>query len=258
MEKVDYLKLSEQYAGFMVAIGGVGITVLALVLSFGPESPTPIGVTSRSFLVGSLVVATVTCFIGAQMMAETAAFTQFYKNKQMDTGIRLFLLASTNIFIAAILLLFSLILLPQSSGRVHVASFAPISITIFLIIIGAALYWMILGVYFRVCIEEGKKIVWWALVIGLIWGVMLYSFSPSERYPQWTLRIETLLWLTFLPSIVSTVGSLIWFAWIFKKGKAIYLQEARVGEVWFFTLAITVSYASLVAAGIEILLGKQS
>lgn len=155
MENVDYLKLSEQYAGFLVAIGGVGITVLALVLSFGSELSTPTKVTARSFLVVALVVATITCFIGAHMMAETAAFTQFYKNERTDTGTRLFLLASTNIFVAAIFLLFSLILLPQSSGRIHVASFAPISITIFLMIIGAAIYWMILGVNYRA--RSGKR-----------------------------------------------------------------------------------------------------
>ena len=75
MEAVDYLKLSEQYATFLVAVGGVSITVLALVLSWGSdpvEPPAEIG--SRSFLVAALIVATIACFIGAHMMAETAAF----------------------------------------------------------------------------------------------------------------------------------------------------------------------------------------
>lgn len=68
MEHVDYQKLSEQYASFLVAVGGVSITVLTLVLSLSPnpKDPPPAEGDSRSFLVVALILAALSCFIGAQ------------------------------------------------------------------------------------------------------------------------------------------------------------------------------------------------
>src|SRR5712692_3161581 len=62
--KVRYQKLSEQYANFLVAVGGVSITVLALVLSLGSASSgsSPAERYSRAFLVVALLTATVSCF----------------------------------------------------------------------------------------------------------------------------------------------------------------------------------------------------
>jgi hypothetical protein len=37
MDYVDYQKLAEQYASFLVAVGGISITVLAIVLTLRPE-----------------------------------------------------------------------------------------------------------------------------------------------------------------------------------------------------------------------------
>ncbi len=80
--EVDYLKLSEQYASFLVAAGGVSITVLTLVLSFGSESAN--GKDLRTFLAAALVVAIISCFTGAHMMAETASFIS-YKPKPLPS-----------------------------------------------------------------------------------------------------------------------------------------------------------------------------
>lgn len=274
MKTVDYLKLSEQYASFLVAVGGVSITVLTLVLSLGPDLPTPTEVNSRSFLVAALVVATVTCFIGASMMAETAAFISNAKDNAKNTakeivpGARLFLLASTNIFIAIILVLFALMLLPSSSRRVHAVSLAPISVGVFWIIILAALYWMIIAAKHRMPMPQSvfatrARMPYFlkecfvrssvcatssSIIIALVLGVILYCQQISNEY---------LLWIVFAPSALSMVISLVWFVWIFKEGDTIRLDKARIQDIWFFSLAITLSYAPLVVAGIKIVLCKQ-
>lgn len=269
MKKVDYLKLSEQYASFLVAVGGVSITVLTLVLTFGSESLTP-KVNSRSFLVAALVVATVACFIGAHMLAETAAFISNAKEKAKEiaerkqdntsqlgplpspeeivSGVRLFLLASTNIFIAIILVLFALMLLPTSSRRVDAASLAPISVGVFLVIVAVAVYWMILAAKYRVPVSQSGRATWSSIIILSELGVILYSLPISN---------EWLLCIAFAPSALSTVISLVWFSWIFKEGNAIRLHKARNQDIWFFSLAISLSYTPLVVAGIKIMLGKQ-
>lgn len=109
-----------------MAVGGVSITVLTLVLSFDPyhfdpyQKPDPdisealikTGKSALMFLVAALIVATVSGFVGAHMMAETAAFFTDFEKKKDETkrplGQRLFVLATTNIFIAIALVLFSI------------------------------------------------------------------------------------------------------------------------------------------------------
>jgi hypothetical protein len=268
METVDYLKLSEQYASFLVAVGGVSITVLTLVLSLGSDLQTPTKVNSRSFLVAALAVATITCFIGAHMMAETAAFIEFHNKTQppSPTGERLFLLATINIFIAIILVLFALMLLPMSSRRVHAASITPFSVGIFLIILGVALYWMILAACYRMPVPQSALAISLAVLMGLLWGGLLWVLPEPNKYSRWisskkrlrwTGRMEGLLLLTFAPSAFSATLSLIWFAWIFSEGNTIHLHKARNQDIWFFCIAIALSYAPLVVAAIKTMLGKQ-
>jgi NADH:ubiquinone oxidoreductase subunit 6 (subunit J) len=267
MQKVDYLKLSDRYASFLVAVGGVSITVLALVLTLGSDTKVPTEVNSRSFLVAALVVATVTCFVGAHMMAETAAFISNSKQmverervnnfwgldsppsatEEIVSDNRLFLLASTNIFIATILVLFALMLLPASSGRVHAESLAPISVGVFLVIVVVALYWMILAGYYRMAAPGNGYAIWLPILVGILCGSLLCFFPKSP---------EHLLWVTFMPSALSTVVSMVWFASIFKKGDTLSLHKAHIQDVWFFSLAITLSYAPLVVVGLKTICGK--
>lgn len=242
MGTVDYQKLSEQYAGFLVAVGGVSITVLALVLSFDSKPDAASGVSLRSFLVVALVVATVTCFIGAHMMAETAAFIAFHKN---ESGARLFLLASANIFIAIILVLFALMLLPKSSGKVDAAGLAKISFWLFLLITFGAAYWMVLAAYHRVPVAGSGWAIWSPLALGSVLGFVVYLLPLSK---------SCMLWIAFTPSAISTFASLVGFAWIFKEGDKARLLKACIQDIWFFSSVISFSYAPLVVAGIRTML----
>jgi hypothetical protein len=88
--QVDYLKLSELYASFLAALGGVSITVLTLGLALSEKL-----VLSR-FGVAALFVATISCFTGAHLMAETVAFISGSKSelRNLLVGARLSLIAS--------------------------------------------------------------------------------------------------------------------------------------------------------------------
>jgi hypothetical protein len=281
MEFVDYQKLAEQYASFLVAIGGVSITVLALVLTLTPksgESPELTEPGPRTFLVIALIVATLSCFVGAQMMAETAAFTNYTEPVKCDAdnkpvgcinytkpvppaiypetvtftrppkkADRLFLLASSNIFVAIILVFFALMLIPRLSHTVHLQSLKPIPYLFFLIVAGA-LYWAIFAGQYRMIVDGRGRAIILALVISLIWGFSLYKLRIPKRWQ---------LWATFAPSALLTVFSLAWFTWLYTDGDQKSLLEATIYEVWFFSISIGLSYAALVATGIKIVLGKQ-
>lgn len=238
----DYLKLSEQYASFLVAVGGVSITVLALVLSFGPTSVRPdpesesesAELDLRAFLVAALVVATVSCFIGAQMMAETAAFINYSKGTSL--GERLFLLASANIFIAISLVLFSLMLLLTISGRVDATIIKPLAVWVFRLVLVGAVGWVILAAKYRMPAPSG----WLASVppalISVVWGIIIYRSKNMSR--------KRLLSLSFIPIVSFTVLLLLYFAWTFADGGKVHDRD-----IFLFSFAITFSYTSLIVAG---------
>lgn len=235
MRQVDYLKLSEQYASFLVAIGGVSITVLTLVLSFNPESARP---ELTAFLVAALIVATVSCFAGAHMMAETAAYITYFKERV--SGERLFLLASTNIFIAIILVLFALMLLPTASGKVHEDyqdSIKLISVSVFAVVVIAAICWMARASIYRMPAPKGWRAIMPAVVLGALWIVGLCVYLIPHNW---------LLQASFIPIIFFTVVSLVYFTWTFKNG-----GEASNFDIFFFSSAIILTYISLVVAGIK-------
>lgn len=288
MGKVDYLMLSQQYANFLVAVGGVSITALTLVLSLSGKSKAKMGLaegTARAFLVAALSVATVCCFIGAQMMAETAASISFLREHPpappcddllLHLGQRLFLLASTNIFIAAVLVLFALMLLPTVSGEKQAANLSVISFSVFALIVLGAIYWMIRASRYRMPAPGGRTIIASASALSVLWGVILSLFitarfiivrtkikmpSIASRllpkkllnyvrrlvYDQ-KLRNKYLLTGTFMPMLFFTVFSLLMFAKTFGEG-----EKSRDRDIFFFTFAVTFSYISLIMASIKIM-----
>jgi len=266
MKDVDYVKLSEQYASFLVAIGGVSITALALVLSLGSTLNKR---ESGPFLVFALVVATVSCFIGSHMMAETAAFIQYSKERLkvanpkaeippsgVPLGKRLFLLASTNIFVAVVLVLFALMLLPTAFDiqfdNLTAASINLISFVIFATVVLGALCWMFLAAFHRTRLKGTFR----RIPAKRTWGVVYSAIGT-------VLAVATALWLiqtynknlllgfTFIPIALTTGASLLYFAIIFKNSHEAYNRELRLGEICFFSSAITLSYTCLVFAGIR-------
>jgi len=239
MKEVDYQKLSEQYASFLVAVGGVSITVLTLVLSLGQSSRPDL----TEYLVATLLVATVSCFIGAQMMAETSASIIYHKKMESEgtsikdppLGERLFLLASTNIFISVLLVAFASMLLPAASGKVNPTNIKPVAVLIFALVLAGALCWLILAYKYRMPPPGGMRVIWPALVLGAGWCVFLI-FLPYV----WLLRS------VFISITLFSAASLVYFAWTFKKG-----GKANDEDICFFSTAVLLSYISLTVASIK-------
>jgi uncharacterized membrane-anchored protein len=154
----DFRKLAGQYASFFTALGGVCITVLTLILAL---ERVPNRADLHSVLVASLIVATVVSFIGAHLMAETAASIRQpvtsvetspptsvnespagEKETPLWVGGRLFLLASINIYLGVILTSFSLLLLPATYDKLNAREITLITLTVFLVVVVSAYYWM--------------------------------------------------------------------------------------------------------------------
>lgn len=233
--EVDYSKLSEQYGNFLIAMGGVSITILTVILTFSSKK-------KNIFLVAALIVSTISCFTGAHMMAETAAFVSKYKD--ISSGERLFLLASTNIFIAVVLVIFALMLLPIISLKVDVPSIKPISFSVFVFVIIAVLNSVVLS-YYRMPAPEGWFPIETAFAVGLALTVMLFILLERER-----LRKKTLLWLSFISISFFTLVLFGWFGWTFP-----YTLD-NGGKVWnediyLFSLAITSTCAFLGVAATQ-------
>jgi hypothetical protein len=251
MGEVDFAKLSEQYASFLVAAGGVGITVLTLILGLTSEpaedNEKELVLRARLFLVAALIVATISCFVGAHMMAETAAYYT-HLSKLVETlpniiplGRRLFVLASSNIFIAIVLVLFSIILLPTATGKVELATkLKQLFRMAFLGILPGALLWMALAAIDRTGVG---KYGWLAIAIALAVGALIgiYCFKYKEPSPSYI----------FIFIVAYIAISLIYFASIFYLGKDCSRWRGIL-EVGLFSLGITTSYALLVWAHFKI------
>src|SRR6266446_6825450 len=233
--EVDYQKLSEQYASFLVAAGGVSITVLALVLTLGTETGEK---ELRTFLAAALIVATISSFTGAHMLSETASFISYSKGTQTPlSGERLFVLASINIYISVIVILFALMLLPKASGRVD-AAIRPISVSVFVFALTAVLCWMVFSITIRFPRLSGWRAILMIIAIFCLdglWGYLLYQFK------------DRLLLLSLIPILILILISLVSFTRAFKLD-----GEAHKLDVVFFVLAVTFSCVSLTAAAIKL------
>lgn len=262
MEKVDYLKLAEQYASFLVAIGGGSITTLAIVLSFGLRRPvkslTDLQKNSRTYLIAALIVATISCFIGAHMMAESAAFISYSRNetvackeketdefcigkpiaeyKKANWGERHFLLASTNIFVGAFLMLFALMQIPAIYNEEKDNEITRASRWLCVIIGAGILLLMGFVLYFR--LPESN--LYYPLKAALV-----ASFGYFEALYQ--IKKKWILSFTFIPTVILQVLLVLIFAWYFNIGGA-----ASFLDIFLCSLLPLICLASLVFTGLRL------
>ena len=232
--QVDYLKLSELYASFLAALGGVSITVLTLVLGLSLQ---PVAGNLSRFWVAALSVATISCFTGAHLMAETAAFIS--RSKESLVGARLFLLASINIYIAAMLLIFTVVLLTVKQVKW-------ISVLVFPFVLLITLCWMYVSATsrFEPAPTHPRKAAGLAICFGVAVGITMYKWAASPSCEN------CFLFASFVLSVVATALSFCYFVWISKS------EKDRKLDVWFYSLAIALSCLSLFGAGMGLVLRK--
>lgn len=106
MLQINNIELAKSYGQFMVALGGVSITVLTLVLTLRKEIADQ---RLFFFLNAALTVAAIVCFVGAHGMAEVSAIPEV----ELFGARRLYMVTSVNVYMAAALFLFALMLLPR-------------------------------------------------------------------------------------------------------------------------------------------------
>ncbi|MBT8421136.1 MAG: hypothetical protein KJO08_09775 [Gammaproteobacteria bacterium] len=134
----NFHKLSSEYRQWLTAMGAVNTTVLAFVLILTEKSSAAAGSGHYATLISSLFAGMFTCFIGSLLMGEAGSVS---KNKDAS---HLFMIASVNIHIAAILSFSSMMLLAIVHKNLLGGNNIPIVIFFMFLFIGlASLLWMI-------------------------------------------------------------------------------------------------------------------
>jgi heme/copper-type cytochrome/quinol oxidase subunit 2 len=238
----NYHKLAEQYGGFLVAIGGVSITVLTLVLSAwrilrrsdedeqrggkSESSGESEATNNRPALVISLIIATFCSFVGAQLMAEMVALETL--------GQTHFLLASVNIFIAVAVVIFAVMLLATEYRRDnrHMKGIRQMARRVFYAVLVSVFSWMIYSAFARMPAPHR----WLTPLTALAVGYLSFIYFRDRSGKNGKKLNENLLDTTFVAVIGFTVVSLLGFLlfllipiWPFFQGLT----------VWFFVFAIT-------------------
>jgi hypothetical protein len=260
---MDYGKLAELYGGFLVAIGGVSITVLTLVMSIWNlkidsaikgdgvsqnkqqvEVERAVNI-NRSALIKALIVATFCSFVGAHLMAETAAFVVGHPK---GFGARQFLLASMNIFIGVTLLMFALMLLATEYKKENqrLPGIRRLSVWVFVAVVFCVLWWMFVSIFWRMPPPHRVWTFLPALLVVLAMGVV-YAFSWKKPAVM-----EALLRHTFGLVISFILLSLIWFSCSLYEGSLMpdaVGGSVGSGEAVFFVATITFTCVSLLMSG---------
>lgn len=246
---MDYGKLAEQYGGFLVAIGGVSITVLTLVLSIwhlkrSPEENDTVSTASsnRPALITSLIIATFCCFVGAHLMAETSAFISSITQGtalKANVGARQFLLASINIFIGVTVVMFAVMLLATEYRKEDESSpgIRTMSMLVFCAVVGSVLWWMFFTIVARMPVSNEIWLSYVAVALVAFVGGLLVGLATLLKR-SWTLTG------TFFLIVGFTFFSLIYFS--------LSLRQFSLGlhrlDFAFFVAAITSTCIALMSS----------
>lgn len=255
---VDSVNLAQQYASFLVGLGGVSITVLTLVLALQQVNARRY---YHSHIVASLVVATIACFIGAHLMAETAAIVISTPKDCVNIPIDLpeisysFLLASISVYVAAMLFMFALMLLPTAYETKKANDLSreitPIGECGFLFVTFGALYWMIQTYGYTVYESKTLELSDWnGSYHFLTAAVILLAVSViklSVTYP----RTRKLHPLPYTILVLFLGVSLVLFASGY--AKPIVNKSLKLIYLEFFRLSITFSACALIGLWLKIM-----
>jgi hypothetical protein len=239
---INYGKLAEQYGSFLVAIGGVSITVLALVMYLWHLDKVEDYLTMhhRSTVIKALIVSTFCSFVGAHLLAETAAFIRGNELHDKGFGARQFLLASVNIFVAVPVVMFAVtVLATEYRKRQKLLGLRILSSGVFTAAVFCVLWWMIVSIFFRMPPPNKALLVYF---VGAIAVAALVLFLSLTNKPK---KMASLLNITFELIALSSVGSLILCS------LALYTTGDDVGfwEAIFFVITVTFTCLALLIQG---------
>jgi len=213
----DFQKLSSEYRQWLTAIGAVNTTVLAFVLILTEKGSAAASSEHYATLIGSLFVGMFTCFIGSLLMGEAGSVSE---NKEAS---HLFMIASVNIHIAAILFFSSMMLLAIVHRDLLGGSNIPIVIFSMFLFIGlASLLWavsMILYAWRRIKTPQATrkmlsiKLIGTAIAVAIIYYLLylIGNYAISSFPVAFT--------LCALSSVVSVIIFVIVSEFVMEKEK---------------------------------------
>ena len=286
MNKTDYLQLASQYASFLAAVGGVSITVLTVILSLGSKPSDKRARLSRIFLITALIVSTISCFIGAHMLGETAASVSYFKNvadacKEVNTfgcikeRVPEFTMptdcaddqpdechnkmwakfreetSGQRLFLLSSINIFISALLVLFAIMLLPTASSERNAAIKPISVWGSLF-VSVGVFIWLILAGINRLnpadTDHAVWPAVIWGVICVAalLTASRAYPS--TFWDYLLPTTFFPVILITCASFVYFGASFQ-----YSGRASDNEILCFGIAVLTSYALLIVAGIKLM-----
>jgi hypothetical protein len=241
---IAYEKLAEQYGSFLVAIGGVSITALALVMTLWHVEKVEDKETmhNRSAVIKALIVATFCSFVGAHLLAETAAFIAGgAEAKYQGGGARQFLLASVNIFVAVPVVMFAItVLATEFRKKQELVGLRLLSSGVFTAVVFCVLWWMIVSIFFRMSPRAMPPQIKFGL-IGLVLAVATLSLVLYRSLRNRVESMAFLLNITFALITLFSIASLIFCS------RALYSPGDDPGlmEAGFFVSTVTFTCLAL-------------
>jgi len=223
---INNIELAKSYGQFLSALGGVSITVLTLVLTLRKEIAD-----QRLFLFlnAALTVAAIVCFVGAHGMAEVSAIPE----ADMLGARRLYMVTSVNVYMAAALFLFSLMLLPRVYDGHMPAGLLAITFWSFLGIEIGAIAWMVSFIAQLDHPYSGH-----GLISAGVTGAMILGYEPKAdaatgfvAFPFWV-------------SIAISGASLVLFASTFQ-----LLEGPQWFDVMFYCVGMALPSMALMRLG---------
>jgi hypothetical protein len=240
---IAYGKLAEQYGGFLVAVGGVSITVLALVMYIWHEDRAEDKETrhNRSAVIKALIVSTFCSFVGAHLLAETSAFISGAGVPDNGFGARQFLLASVNIFVAVPVVMFAVTVLAiEFRKKQRLLGLRLLSSGVFTAVVFCVLWWMIVSIFFRMS-PRAMPFQTKAGLIGLVFAISIGVFVLYFCLRNKVESMALLLNITFGLITVMSISSLIFCS------RALYSpgDDAGLLEAGFFVSTVTFTCLAL-------------
>lgn len=242
-----YQNLAGQYADFLSALGGISITILTLVLTLGRKGVEP---KKYPALVVSLVLATFTSFAGAHLMVQAAATnpppTLIQEAEKLLTGERLFVISSVDIYIATMLISFSLTLLPaayseKESDQENLAVIQLSTKGVFWAVLISVYLWTFFFFIPKLDVPYRYRIIIGATILSILLGAVYAWFGSRLKFPRLTSNLKLLEKIIFVKLMLFIGISVIWFACI----------DANIRPTWydlvFASIVVLVSATSLLS-----------
>lgn len=190
VNSTDFVRMCGGYAAFLFALGGVGITVLTLLLTLRQAD-------SRSSyfpgLVSGVIVFVLACFVGAHLCTEGSTLVDYKGFKATELGQTYFVLAESNVFSAATLLVFVLVLLPLTYESSSTLLVRPLLFWLGGLFMACIVLWLAMTVVY---LGQGWVLGASSVVTTFVVGWLAWASTKRRGYAWWPYLVATVACFT--------------------------------------------------------------